>query len=348
MFTKGFTINGKHSFVDYGLHVKKRQLGFPKKNKIHKTVPFMSGYYDFTKINGNVTWGERPLSYTFDIIGDTPEEVDAECTRILNWLGNVHDADIYDDTMVGYHLHGSFDSATPSESEDGEHTELTVSFVCHPFKISNKKTVVDQYRGTVIKKIQGQPVRPTVEALTGGFWYYRPSNTEASENKRADMWAGVQLSPYVIGEGEYVFGTIPANQLVAPWFDKTHEDNGITFTVNDDGTIMINGTATNTAWFHLRHETDKFLPPVGNHFLQGCPTGGGTSTYRMQALVYNGESDEAGSYYDYGAGTAITVTEKTKYVSIVIRVASGYTANNLVINPALYGNVKISWNEEVL
>lgn len=348
MFTDGFTINGKHSFVDYGLHVKKRQLGFPKKNSIRKTVPFMSGYYDFTKINGNVAWGERPLSYTFDIIGNTPAEVDAECTRILNWLGNIHDGDIYDDTIVGYHLHGSFDSATPSESEDGEHTELTVTFVCHPFKISNTQTVVDQHRGTVTKKIQGQPVRPTVEASTGGYWYYRPVGTDTTHSKRADFWAGTQLSPYVIGEGEYVFGTAPANQLVAPWFDKTHEDSGITFTANADGTITINGTATATAWFHLRHETDKFLPPVGEHFLQGCPTGGGTSTYRMQALVYNGESNEAGSYYDYGAGTAITVTDKTEYVTVVIRIASGYTANNLVITPALYGNVKISWNEEVL
>lgn len=137
MFTDGFTINGKHSFADYGLHVKSRQLGFPKKNSIRKTVPFMNGYYDFTKINGAVSWGERPLSYTFDIIGDTPSEVDAECSRILNWLGNVHDEDIFDDTMAGYHLHGSFESATPTESEDGEHTELTVTFVCYPFKIKN-------------------------------------------------------------------------------------------------------------------------------------------------------------------------------------------------------------------
>jgi hypothetical protein len=172
--------------------------------------------------------------------------------------------------------------------------------------------------------------------------------TDTTANKWSTFYAGEQLSPYVIGEGEYVFGITPNNQLVTPWYDKSHEDSGITFTANADGTITINGTATATAWFHLRHETDKFLPPVGNHFLQGCPTGGGTSTYRMQALVYNGENNEAGSYYDYGAGTEIAVTEKTEYVTVVIRVASGYTANNLVITPALYGNVKISWNEEVL
>ena len=163
MFTDGFLINGEHSFAGYGLNVKKRQLGFPKKNSIRKTVPLMNGYYDFTKINGDVSWGERSLSYTFDIIGETPEEVEAECSRILNWVGNAHDVDIYDDTMAGYHLHGSFDSATPSESEDGEHTELAVAFVCYPFKIADDYTKVTS-KGNFSLDYVGQPVLLYVEA----------------------------------------------------------------------------------------------------------------------------------------------------------------------------------------
>ena len=158
MFTEGFTINGKHSYADYGLNVKKRQLGFPAKRSIRKTVPFMNGYHDFTRINGSDTWGERLLSYTFDIIGNTPAEVDEECTRILNWLGNVHEADIYDDTMPEYHLHGSFESASPTESEDGEQTELTVTFVCQPFKIANEYTEKSANGNFSIENV-GQAVR---------------------------------------------------------------------------------------------------------------------------------------------------------------------------------------------
>lgn len=138
MFTKGFSINGKHSFADYGLFISRRAIGLPTKNSIRKTVPFMNGYYDFSRINGGDTWGERQISYTFDIVGNTVEETDAECTRILNWLGNIFEADIYDDTMPEHHFHGSFLSATTAESEDGEKSELTVTFVCYPFKISNE------------------------------------------------------------------------------------------------------------------------------------------------------------------------------------------------------------------
>ena len=137
MFTKGFSINGEHSYADYGLYVSKRKIGLPAKKSIRKTVPFMNGYYDFSRINGSDTWGERSISYTFDIVCNTVEETDREVTRILNWLGNIYEADIYDDTMPEHHFHGSFSTATPTESEDGEKVELTVTFICYPFKIAN-------------------------------------------------------------------------------------------------------------------------------------------------------------------------------------------------------------------
>lgn len=137
MFTKGFTINGKHSYADYGLYINNRVIGLPTKASIRKTIPFMSGYYDFSRINGADTWGERTLSYSFDIVGDTVEETEAELTRVLNWLANVYEADIYDDTIPNYHFHGSFMDAATEESEDGEKIVLTVNFVCYPFKIAN-------------------------------------------------------------------------------------------------------------------------------------------------------------------------------------------------------------------
>lgn len=348
MFTKGFTINGKHSYADYGLHISKRVIGMPSKKSIRKTVPFMSGFYDFTRINGGDTWTERDLSYTFDIIGDTVEETDAECTRVLNWLGNIHDADIYDDTMPAYRFHGSFDSASTAESDDGEYTELTVKFVCYPFKIANVETVAEGYRGAQTKRIFGQPIRPTVEALTDGRWYFRPVWEDTTANMWSNFSAGKQQSIITISEGEYVFGFSPNNQLFSPWAVKTKTENGITFTENADGTITVNGTATANAWFQLRGQAEKFLPPVGNHRLNGCPIGGGSTTYRLVAYIHNEGSDEPVYYYDYGNGGIIPVDEDAESLSVAIQIYKGYTANDLVFTPALYGKVKMTWAEEVL
>lgn len=342
MFTEGFTINGKHSFVDYGLHVKKRKLGFPQKNSIRKKIPFMNGYYDFSRINGGDTWGERTLAYTFDIIGDTPKEVEAECSRILNWLGNVHEDDIYEDCNPGYHWRGSFDSASPAESEDGEHTELTVTFVCHPFKIANSETVIENYRGTAIQEIKGQPVRLMIEATTGGYWYYRLNGAPIEDNKRADLYTGLMPSPFVLSAGEYIIGFAPTNLLVYPWASESYTDEGITFTANKDGTITANGTAANVAWFALRRD-DGFLPPVGEYRL----TGGKNADIQMRVDIYRGEAVE----YLYEAGTGgliINVTEDITRIDILYRIAPNAVIDNVTLSPALYGKVRMTWCEEVL
>lgn len=134
-YTDGITINGVHSFRDYGLVIASRMIGLPKKNTVRKTVPFMNGFYDFSTIAGEVTWGEREIEYAFDIVGNTVEEMDIERTEVVNWLCNVHDADIYDDSMPEYHFHGSYDGYTMTE--DGEGAQLSVKFVCQPFRIGS-------------------------------------------------------------------------------------------------------------------------------------------------------------------------------------------------------------------
>lgn len=348
MFKKGITIKGEHSFTDYGLYISKRQIGLPTKSSIRKTVPFMNGYYDFTRINGGDTWGERSISYTFDILGDTVEQTDIECTRILNWLGNIHEEDIYDDTMPDYHFHGTFSGATPTESEDGEKVELTVTFVCYPFRIANTETVIEAYRGVRQASIMGQHIRPTIKAITSGRGYYRFYNEPVENNNNFTYPAGTNQLSVPLGAGNYLFGFIPSNQLVYPWVNVSRTVNGITFTANTDGTITVNGTATDAALFYLRGSGEMFTPPVGSYSLVGCPTGGGVNTFRIQIYAHNTTEANSAYFYDNGNGGIAEFDANTDYLSVAIRIAKGYTANNLVFQPQLYGKVRVSWVEEVL
>lgn len=162
-YHEGIAISGLHSYYDFGLNINSRKIDLPPKNSIRKTIPFMNGYYDFTKINGGISWGARTISYTFDIVGATVEEMDAKRTEVVNWLCNQHDVDIYDDTIPDYHFHGSYD--TNSQSEDGEKSELTVNFVCYPFMIENEPRIVyiNGEDVTVTLKNGGQPVKPIIE-----------------------------------------------------------------------------------------------------------------------------------------------------------------------------------------
>lgn len=73
---------------------------------------------------------------------------------------------------------------------------------------------------------------------------------------------------------------------------QTQTINGVTFTVNNDGTITANGTATGYVNYTISHVVP--LNKGDTYVLSGCPSGGGATTYEMcMAGIYA---------HDYGAG----------------------------------------------
>ena len=108
--------------------------------------------------------------------------------------------------------------------------------------------------------------------------------------------------------------------------------NGVTFTVQDDNSILVNGTATATANFEiLRGYMGEYfaLEKDETYTLSGCPEGGSIDSYRLiiQSLDYNQ------SFTEYGSGYT-EIAKKDKYYAF-IRISAGYTANNLVFKPML-------------
>lgn len=339
IYNEGITIKGMHSFVDFGLNINSRKIDLPPKNSIRKTVPFMNGYYDYSKLNGAVSWGERVIEYTFDIVGETVKEMDQKRTEVLNWLCNVHDEDIFDDTLPDYHFHGSYDSS--SQNEDGEKSELTVSFVCYPFMIENVAKIAYTNGPDVSVMItnNGQNVRPIIDTA-------QPCSVTIG-NMRQSVPAGETLLAMVLQNGETDVRITKGNQIVYPYSETTHTENGITFTASADGTIVADGTATDIAWFYIKGSGSIFLPPVGYHLLSGSPAGGASGGYRMLASVVDKDGTIAYSYDD-GDGAVFQVKDTTAYVTIAIRVLSGYTVNSITFTPTLYGETKIKWFTEVL
>lgn len=157
-YNDGIRVGGKHSFEDFGLVINSREIGYPQKQSIRKAVPFMNGFYDYTKLYGRPAWSERVITYTFDIIGFTVEEMEAERMAVVNWLCNIHDEDIFDDAFPDRHFRGSFNEISPSE--DGEQATVSFSFVCYPFLIRNipKVRIADKNDALVLVN-NGQPVK---------------------------------------------------------------------------------------------------------------------------------------------------------------------------------------------
>ena len=164
-YKNGIRVGGKHSFDDFGLVINSREIGYPQKQSIRKTVPFMNGFYDYTNLYGSPAWGERVITYSFDVTGFTVEEMEAERQEVVNWLCNIHDEDIFDDAFPDYHFRGSFEEI--GTSEDGEQSTISFSFVCYPFRIQNTPHVRKMANdGTLSIVNGGQPVRLKVTTTT--------------------------------------------------------------------------------------------------------------------------------------------------------------------------------------
>lgn len=139
---KQLIINGLKSYDDFGVYISSRKISQPKKKIIKESIPFSNVVYDFSNINGEIYWEERTLEYTFDIAEVSTELMEEVKSRLLDWLMNAQDVEIYDPYIGDYHYKGSFES--DSWNEDFGSGELSVSFTVYPYKISNEEIEITE------------------------------------------------------------------------------------------------------------------------------------------------------------------------------------------------------------
>ena len=116
--------------------------------------------------------------------------------------------------------------------------------------------------------------------------------------------------------------------LLIPPASKT--ESGITFTMNKDGSITINGTATaNVSINFVNKKGSRYMSfEAGTYRLTGCPKGGSSTTYRM-GMNLSGDS------FDIGDGATTTITTAVTNKSVWLIVYKGTTVSNLTFYPML-------------
>lgn len=100
--------------------------------------------------------------------------------------------------------------------------------------------------------------------------------------------------------------------------------NGVTFTVSGNGSVTVNGTATDTIFFYL----GKVRCAANTGYrLTGCPSGGHDETYRLYIRISDGVYAN-----DIGSGITFTPTEDFES-NVVLCIRSGIEVTNLVFYP---------------
>lgn len=185
---------------------------------------------------------------------------------------------------------------------------------------------------------------PSILSMDGSQDALVIEQTDGSEDKSRKV-SPAQIKQYVLGNSiddiYSVMGQNGAKNLIPyPYYEKTHTENGITWTDNGDGTVTANGTATATSYFTITSRTlgtnmaDSLIEGE-RYILTGCPTGGSNQKYDIFINeTYNGA--EVGMAFDYGNGATFTLNHKTENnYGIGLRIRSGQTVSNLTFKPML-------------
>ena len=106
----------------------------------------------------------------------------------------------------------------------------------------------------------------------------------------------------------------------------TQSANGLTFTVNSDGSVRVNGTSTAETNFYLSLTTSL---PVGSYILNGC-TGGHANTF----LIYIDVPYQAA---DTGSGATFSVSDSSQLVKVRIVVR-----NSITLDKTFYPMIRLA------
>ena len=118
-----------------------------------------------------------------------------------------------------------------------------------------------------------------------------------------------------------------AKNLLNVYDTQTQTINGITWAINNDGTVTANGTATANSFLYLIPNNTNIAYGYETH-ISGCPAGGSSTTYEIQVAMTGGTT-----YHDYGDGQVIPDTYVYRYFVCAVR--NGQTVTNLVFRPMI-------------
>lgn len=146
------------------------------------------------------------------------------------------------------------------------------------------------------------------------------------------LQGGVPFSKMVVSGDNIIGQDLTVNvsgKNLLPTMSNSVTRNGITYTVNADGTITLNGTAEKAGGVDVITKTPL---KAGVYTLSGCPEGGSSTSFALRAGL-----GTTNTLYgrDYGNGLKITAETDTVITVTIQNSEIGRVFDNLVFRPQL-------------
>lgn len=136
-----FTYLGKRpeDFDEYA-KMYTHDIGYPKKVKLLKDVPFSNVEYDFSTIYGEQTYENRQVKYVINAVHkDTIENIGMHsvANAIIDWvMSSDRMQPLFDDQDPNYHFLGEVREAAEL-TDSFDFGGISIVFDCYPYRIKN-------------------------------------------------------------------------------------------------------------------------------------------------------------------------------------------------------------------
>ena len=144
----------------------------------------------------------------------------------------------------------------------------------------------------------------------------------------SDLWSSSKTSDELADKMSYGDNGILGAKNLLPCNATSQVINGVTFTVNDDGTIIANGTATSRAILTIK---DSHVLENMTYILSGCPSGG---DFENGYSIVIENSSHVGVAIDIGEGQTFQGNPNITLITF-ISIRSGVTLDNAVFKPMI-------------
>ena len=127
---------GDRKSTDFGLTIQKDgvDISQPEENRIEATLPFMNGFYDFSKMAGERTYKQRDITIKFSLSAKDENELYRRKCDVVRWLSGAK-GELRISFLTDYHFVGAtavFDTSA-FEFTSRRTADLTVNFKTYPF-----------------------------------------------------------------------------------------------------------------------------------------------------------------------------------------------------------------------
>lgn len=302
------------------------------------TIADESGSFDTPNLRGGGSGGASSVADLTDVVLTDLATGDILVYDLENekWVNS----DILSDlarkatTLAGY---GITDAYTKTETDNAITTEIEKLDVSDAAVAGSYVTAVSEADGKISVTREAADASPTEDSnkmvKSGGVYTELATKADKVTGATNGNFAGLDASGNLTDSGKKAADFATAQALADEAATRsamgaknylqilasgTFVGNGITFVVNDDGTVTVstdeNG-ATGDTNFYLNPATQVWVDPdypIGDYILSGCPAGGSAGTYRL-ALSRQGAS----SVFDTGTGANFTHASGVKVLALI-------------------------------